>query len=237
MLNSYTSEEEVVPTVEANHECPAHHDILDNVYSTLIDVQFYISGDNRKEHAATAVSLCEKYSLGELYHRQRVLVWWPDLLARYLMICTKLSKDDFECMLTRCVEHDLLESAKILINYADGCPTLHEAELVLLPDKYKISESVYKLCKIAGYKDPYYDNPHRAYTRPKMLDKYNSGQYAGYRYAYHLLMYGDERVVELIEWWNRRGIDCTFEAACAYFRKDDNILLSEMKKLVLDHSL
>jgi len=50
------------------------------------------------------------------------------------------------------------------------------------------------------------------------LDKY--GQYAGYRHAYHLLMYGGKRNIELLDVWAHTR-DCTFDAACDFYGTKD----------------
>jgi len=227
-------------------EIPDH--VVDNIVSLLADCRF--KKNRTRSKAEQAIQLIEKWHYGEIYIIQRGLVVYPDLLDRYLKICKELPSDDFSSMISRCIENstddwaepslDLLLNfyktypEKICLSPSDyrrlGNPDIPELRNpLLLTSKYSIGVWLYDKCKVLGLSDPYLDAKKEGktipYTHPGpyLMEKNGIG-YGGYRHAYHLLMYGGSRRVELITRWKEWETDCTFEAACDFFNLPTNSL-------------
>ena len=187
---------------------------------------------DREQWALKAVKICEEHHIGDIYYVIRILVKWPKLLKRYLAICTSLKKDDLSAMLGRCVEQSLLESAQLLIGFTQQKNDYLQVELMLLPGRYNINKEIYNICQKEGYNDPHYDAMLKykqiSYDVKTIIQIDSDGNYVGYRHAYHLLLYGGKRKIELIQWLEKYCFhnkiftpDCTFDAAKDWLGQPD----------------
>lgn len=167
------------------------------------------SNKRTRDKAQLAVDLLEKDNKHTpLYVRG--LVSYPDLLYRYLSFA-KIDKDDFCSAVCRCIEKGHRDSLEILANLP------FRPSLLLLP---KIDEQLYIRAKELGFFDPYRDDPTKKYIEPSLCDLERESRYVGYRQAFHLLMYGKDRKIELLDWWKRSCTlddDCTVDAAREFF--------------------
>lgn len=195
--------------------------------------------DRSRDKVERAILLLETIPLDKQYSfylGQRGLVVFPDLLSRFLQLRPVLELDDYESMLARCIEYHHDEESKeddwhhqslmILLAYPhDG------ATLQLLPGRYHINENLYERAKSAGIRDLYYEG---ILTDPRFIkspeDREVAGQYGGYRAAYYLLLYGGSRRRELVDWWKKWQYDCTYDAACHFYRTTDQ---NEIHRLLM----
>lgn len=182
------------------------------------------------EKGITMIENIEIPRVRNFYLTSRKLVLFPNLLKRFL-VHRQLALDDFEAMVARCIEYKVGEtyvngdrrsrSLEVLITYAQH-HDVRGAILRLMVGKYIICDELYKKVNVLGIYDPWYDsNGNLPYTLPSHYELRKTGKYAGYRVAWHLLLYGKSRVLELIDWWNDNGLDCSFTAACDFFECTD----------------
>lgn len=237
----------------------AREDAMDAVLELLSECRF--TKNRTYPKAAKALALMERFSFTDLYLQHRGLVVYPDLLQRYLKICTELGSDDFSAMVSRCIEHPMENWAEPSLDlllafykehpdrvrfskYSGNTKYLNNAELsreIMQPQimntKYSIGIWLYNKAKNAGLVDKYYEATKNGkkipYTHPGPLKMESDGfGYGGYRHAYHLLQYGGQRRMELIERWKKWGPDCTFEAACDFLNLPHEALQERVSYLV-----
>lgn len=181
--------------------------------------------DRTREKAEQAVRIIEDLRPDKkhrFYLGERGLVYFPDLLERFLKIRQEIDLDDYESMVARCIEfkeneeHWHQESLTILLKYLHPGATLR-----LLPGRYQINRGLYEQAKEKGVRDLYYEGSAEPYTlkSPEEMDR--EYLYGGYRAAYHLLLYGGSRRKELLNWWKIVHYDCTYDAACDYYKTTD----------------
>lgn len=126
---------------------------------------------------------------------------------------------DLSAMIARCIEHSDIDIKCLhyLIDYLRG-KTL---ELKILPGKYNIDAERYAIAKHHGIQDSFYDD----------LDtKENKGFYTSYRDAYHCLLYGNKRYLEvLVNRWKCMQ-DCTYGAALDFFAvKEYDVVVNNIR--------
>lgn len=184
---------------------------------------------SKRNYLEEAINLIEEYSMTDFDYLCRGLVYFPDLLERYLKVHKQnkvlVSEDDIGCMISRCIEHPndidvtyATESMKYLLDFKGKLPL----EIKLLPGKYHIDESLYELAKSHNVHDSYYDRasddePY-TYSHLDVVAKERKGIYTGFRDAYHCLIYGERQHLQaLIVRWDLWGDDCTADAAREYF--------------------
>jgi hypothetical protein len=222
-------------------EYPKDH-ICDKIYKLLS--QNIHRKTSKRENLEEAIKLMEENLLTDFGHYCRGLVYFPDLLERYLKLHKEkgalISEDDIGCMIARCIEHSdedtyAEESLKHLLNFKGDL----SIEIKLLPGKYHIDDKLYQLVKSHNVQDSYYDaiinTKFYTYSHPDVVAKERTGQYTGYRDAYHCLLYGEkEHLQALIVRWDLWGPDRTADAVREYFNLDDDvpieILISRINK-------
>jgi len=207
---------------------------------------------SQREAAEMAIDLIEKTNKSNLTsfgHYCRGLVYFPDILERYLRIHREkglvISEDDIGCMIARCIEHpiyyviDANESLKHLLNFKEESYGEKLLEIKLLPKKYNIDDELYKLVKVHNIHDTYYDNVIEnipfVYHHLDVVAKERAGLYTGFRDAYHCLLYGGkDHLQALIVRWDLWGPDTTTDAAREYFDLDNTtpieIVISRINK-------
>lgn len=204
----------------------------------LDQCRFHKTAD--REKLEKAVNLIEEYQLTNMYILPRSLVYFPDLLERFLKVQKnhKIADDDLASMLARCVEHReedafQYESIKHLVNYVKGQELKGQGlkeqrlksqglEIKLLPNNYPIDTELYEYLCQHNIRDSYYDaswiGEKFPYNYPDIVEQENSGKYVGYRDAYHCLLYGESKHLQsLIVRWDLFGEDCTTDAARDFF--------------------
>lgn len=199
----------------------------------------YPAHPSRDAYAA-ALRIMSENRISSVYMCLKSLVMYPELLEYYLSFGT-LHKDDFSSMLARCVEHGTsgwaFPSLKLLLDYAERKRLYMGASLQLMPRRYDISETLYEYCKRAGFYDPCYDadKDRRVIEYPYLsLAQKDSvlSQCVTYRDAIHLLMYGNGRRMELVDWWSLDPGSETVAAARDFFS-----LETEDKEALTEHIL
>lgn len=209
-----------------NHNCQS--DTYNKIYK-LLDQGKFRKGLSR-ERSEEAMALIETYNILGFETVCRGLVYFPDLLQRYLRIHPKVSDDDLGAMIARCIQHrsdDVfhLESIEYLIKYhASFAKSL---EIKLLPLKYPIDIELYNMVREHKIYDSYYDSAmtghlnNISYTYSDLVVKARERYYVGYRDAYHCLLYGSySHLQSLILYWDIWGDDCTGDAARDFFGLD-----------------
>lgn len=211
----------------------AREHLIDNLEDALHNIRF--SKKRTLKDAQDALVAMKQLGMYNRYF-MRGLVVFPDLLKECLQGCLDTEKyiewDDFQSMICRCIEAPedsewSVLSCQYLLDYLSRLPTaqqnlLRNHNLLLMAERYEMNEDLLEKCRTAGLQDPYFSEATRPtkYAEPSLWDLDNQSRYAGYRHAYHLLLYGGERKKELLEWWTRvlRGsLDCSFEAACDFY--------------------
>lgn len=216
--------------------------IIDKAAVLLHDCRFSSKGS--REKAEEAMNLLRPYKdidIGKrLYLGSRGLVSYPDLLEEYLS-SFEIEGDDYAVMLARCVEYKINveswnhDSLLILLKYRDK---YNVKNIRILPGKYKIDERLYSILRDHEIRDIYYDGTIDSegnkymYDSPRETD--GKEMYYGFRYAYHLLLYGGSRRKELVEWWENIVVDCTFDAAKEYYKLEK---IDDIKAAILKTSI
>lgn len=215
-------------------------EIFNQVVTLLIDCR-YADKRSRKK-AERAINLWEKADLGSIYLAPRGLIYYPDLLEKYLtgLINRKVTRtetnllysDDLASMICRCIEDvelTLTDSLNLLLNYYQQQMKGQPINLKLLPGKYNLNYELYFQSREIGIRDEYLDSRLEGRAKPYLelspqklkeesLKKLtnDSNKVFGYRESYHRLIYTKDRQC-LTDWWREHGYDCTAEAACDYF--------------------
>lgn len=193
--------------------------------------------DLTRINAEKAINLIETHKLTGFNHSCRNLVYFPDLLERFLQIQRTtgalISEDDIGSMIARCIEVNIskesclskfnysAKSLEHLLNFKGELPI----EIKLLPKKYEINQELYQIAKIQKVQDSYYDavleGNKYTYQHLDVVAKEKLGQYTGFRDAYHCLLYGDKSHLQaLIVRWDLWGDDCTADAAREFYNLD-----------------
>lgn len=198
--------------------------------------------------AEKAIELVEKHKITKVLHFGRGLVYFPDLLERFLNVQKEMKaeihQDDLACMFARCIEHKpedthARQSIKHLIAFKGD----QSIEIKLLPGRYPIDNELYELIRWENVQDSYYDATMEltsyVYTHQDIVKKEDSGLYTGFRDAYHALLYGGaEHLQALIVRWDLFGDeDCTVEAAREFFHLAPDCSIDIVKNLVNKKSM
>jgi hypothetical protein len=199
---------------------------------------YSLLSSNTRDDAEAAIEIIEAHSLTECYHCIQGLFYFPDLFDRFLdthrILGVLIPDDDLGSMIAQCIELELSESLKLLLNFKGHAPL----EIKLLAKKYIISEELYALAKEYNVSDSYYDAVTEArpwiYTHLDVVERMKlERQYTGFRDAYHCLLYGtSEHLQALIVRWDIWGEDCSTDAAREFFNLDSSTPISVMVDLI-----
>lgn len=177
-----------------------------------------------RTNAEKAVDLIEQYALTGFHHLCRDLVYFPDLLERFLQVQRNngaiISEDDIGCMIARCIEGGNYryskESMAHLLIFKGEIPI----EIKLLP--HLVNADLYAIAKTKQVQDMYYDatmtSESYQYKHLDVVAKAKTGHFTGFRDAYHALIYGAKTHMQaLIVHWDLWDEDETADAARKYF--------------------
>lgn len=194
-------------------------------------------GIHDRSAAEKAITLLEKHNFAPEYNFYlivRALVYFPDLLERFLIRRRCMTIDDYECMVARCIEYKKDEVVsksdwhhRSLYLLLQGRPD-RDVRLRLLP-KRAINSWLYNKAKAVGIRDKHYEGRQDGpYNYTIDVTEEITGEYWGYRKTYHLLEYGGEKRRALLERWRICGHDCTFQAACDYFGTNTIMIIEHL---------
>jgi hypothetical protein len=150
---------------------------------------------DQREVAEEALELIRDAKLASVDYGIRGLVFFPDLLGRYLREeRTRLSSEDWTAMLERCLEAPEARWARpsfslLLAAYLERpqiCGEGRKWPRVLYRER--VDEEMLRELRAAGLMDPYLDDPRRPYS-PSVAWEALEGE-DEYRTAYHFLLHG-----------------------------------------------
>ena len=196
---------------------------FDEIFELLSECRFSIN--RTREKAEKAIELLEKYykngdNIGPYHTFPRGLIYYPDLLQRYINI-VNIDDEDLKSMFSRCIEtmEDYNESVDILLNYMVK-QNIKQLDILLLPGKYPINVVTYNKCKHNNVRDIYYEwSLDKSNIMPEYNHNLNSNidYYFGYRNVYHALIYAGNKCGHFINQWDMWP-DCNTEAAFDFFQ-------------------
>jgi hypothetical protein len=152
----------------------------------------------------------------------RILVTSPENLQIYLDRVERLYTDDFQAMMSRCIEKSHSESLDLLLKFASSGrlvdwrteQQVSTVRLKLLPEKYSINTELYQRAKNAGFSDPWVEGSTDPYPGSESAEKAAHQRYTGYRDAYHCFLYGSKSQWQIfLDLWDTGEWDCTMSAA------------------------
>jgi len=219
----------------SSHECfDIQNDPYDEACALLIEC--VANNHTNKSKAERAIEIIEKHSLTKFKHIICCLVYFPDLLFRFLCIQKRINcivdSNTLSSMFAMCIQHPLDHtvtanlSVSHLLLFRDSGPL----EIKLLPIKYPIDEELYQLVRLEHIYDRYYDGLTTDYYHSDLVVKSKSGSYISFHDAYHCLLYGTKQHLQaLIVYWDIYGEDITTSAAREFFKLPVHSNISDLQ--------